>query len=164
MAVLNGTILMLGLGALSYYLKAKINGQDVSKVPLKVWAAEAVDNSGVLGVLMNADHALEKLTGDRLGVAALTGQPARRYTNVSTLGAFLGPSVGKVSDAFDIIKSAANVGKQQADGTAHEFSQSDLHKLRRMMPLQNLFLINKMFNSMETGVANAFGIPMKQRN
>lgn len=160
MAVLNGLVLMLGLGAMSYWAKSAAGGYAVSDDP-RVWASEAVDNSGVLGVLMNADHALEKLTDDRFGLSALTGQPARRYINVNKLGAFLGPSLGKASDILDVVSSVANIGREKADGTVRSMTASDVHKIRKMVPLQNLFIIRNGFDAMEAGARNAFGIPAR---
>ena len=61
MKVLNGMMVMLGMGALSYYFKTNLAGAQVSGDP-RVWAAEAVDNSGILGVIANANHAIEKVT------------------------------------------------------------------------------------------------------
>jgi hypothetical protein len=155
MAAFNGMMVMLALGALSYKLKSDAAGiptADPSTLGGQVaWASEALDNSGVLGVLMNADHAIEKMTSDRIGLSALTGKPFRRYMNVNTMGAFLGPSLGKASDILDVV-SAAFRGK---------ITDSDTHKIRKLIPLQNLFWARGMFNSAEHGINDAFGIQAK---
>jgi hypothetical protein len=161
MAGLNGVTLMLALGALSSGLKAMQAGDDPSKWTPAMWASEAVDNSGVLGILMNADHAIEKLTDDRIGLSAITGQPARRYINVNKLGAFLGPSLGKASDALDVIGSVANLGRRNADGSVRTMTASDIHKIRKFVPLQNLFIVRNGFDAVERGINNAFNIPMR---
>lgn len=152
MAAFNGMMVMLALGALSYKLKSDAAGIDISNASPMTWAAEAVDNSGILGVLMNADHAVEKLTSDRIGISALTGQPARRYMNVNTMGAFLGPSLGKASDILDVV-GAAFRGKITA---------SDTHKVRKLIPMQNLFWARGMFDRAEGGANSMFGIPARQ--
>jgi hypothetical protein len=150
MAVLNGVMLAMGLGMLQYYLKSELNGQEPSDKP-GVWIYEAFDNAGLGGWLMNANHSLEKITGDRLGLSALTGQPARRYINVNKLGAIFGPSVGRVSDLIDIFDAMSGGG----------MTQSDVRKIRRMIPLQNVFYLKWLFDQMESGVNEAFGIPKR---
>lgn len=153
MEMLNGMMVMLGLGTLSYYMKTKLAGYEVSDDP-RIWAAEAVDNSGILGILMNANHAIEKVTEDKFGISALTGQPARRYINVNKLGAFLGPSLGKVSDILDVMGATSN-----ANWTA-----SDVHKARKLIPLQNLWYTRWLFDKAEQGTVGALGIPQRKTN
>jgi len=150
MAVLNGVMLAMGLGMMQYWIKSQLNGQEPSDNPA-VWASEAFDNAGLGGWLMNVNHSLEKITGDRIGLSALTGQPARRYINVNKLGAIFGPSVGKVSDLIDIFDAMSGGG----------MTQSDVKKIRRMLPLQNLFYLRSLFDAMEKGVNETFGIQKK---
>lgn len=153
MAVLNGVMLAMGLGMLQYYLKSELNGQEPSDKP-GVWIYEAFDNAGLGGWLMNANHSMEKITGDRIGLSALTGQPARRYINVNKLGAIFGPSVGKVSDMIDVFDAVSGGG----------MTQSDVKKIRRLVPLQNVFYLKWLFDQMEKGANDAFGLPTKKQN
>lgn len=150
-AFFGGVLLSCALGALSYLIKSVLAGVELSSDP-GVWASEAIDNSGVLGILMNADHAVEKVTHDRLGLSALTGVPARRYLNVNPIGSFLGPTFGKASDAFDVA-GALSTGS---------YSASDTHKLRKMLPLQNLLWLRLAFNAAEEGFDDALGIQPRQ--
>ncbi len=153
-AVLEGVTMMLGLGALSYFIKAKLVGQNPENQPIEVWAAEAIDNSGMLGILMNANHLIEKVSQDRVGLSALTGQPARRYMNVNVWGSILGPSFGKMSDLFTILGSTSS----------GNWTESTTHKARKFIPLQNLFYLRRLFDEAEKGVNRQFGIPMKRRD
>lgn len=153
MAVLNGSLLMLALGAFSYWSKTLLAGQKPSNDP-RVWAAEAVDQSGILGILMNGDHIIEKWTGDHVGVSALTGQPARRYTNVNAIGSTFGPIAGRLFDLADLSRAIAS----------GQITASDAGKIRRLLPLQNLFYIRWLFDSAENGAVHALGIPARKLN
>ncbi len=157
MAVLNSMLHMLFWGAVSYKIKSDLAGfatpDPTTGDGAKVWAAEALDNSGILGVLMNADHAVEKATGDKFGLSALTGRPARRYSNVNLMGAFLGPSFGRAADMADIF-AALSTGN---------VSQSTVHKGVKMVPLQNLAWARWMFQKAEGGINNYFGIPQRRQ-
>ncbi len=156
-AVFASMLLMLGFGALSYKWKSDLAGFDTpdptTEEGAKVWAAEALDNSGILGILMNADHAVEKMTGDAYGLSALTGKPARRYANVNAWGAFLGPSFGTGSDMLDIFAALAT----------NNVSQSTVHKAVKLTPLQNLAWARWMFQMGESGINNYFGIPQRRQ-
>lgn len=152
MAALNGVLLAMGLGMLTYYFKSELNGQEPSDKP-GVWLSEAFDNTGIGGWLMNVDHSLEKITGDRIGLSALTGQPARRYINVNKLGAIFGPAVGRASDLIDVFDAMSGGG----------MTQSDVRKIRRMIPMQNVFYLKWLFDRMESGVNEAFGIPARKQ-
>lgn len=151
MAALNGLLIMLMFGAGSYATKTMLAGGTPSDDP-RVWASEAVDNSGALGVLMNGDHILEKWTGDRVGLSALTGQPPRRYINVNAVGALLGPTAGRLFDLADLSRAIAS----------GNITASDAGKIRRLLPLQNLFYVRWLFDAMEHGATNAFGIPARK--
>jgi hypothetical protein len=153
-AVLNGVILSLGLGALVYYVKSAIGGYEVSSNPAK-WATEAVDRSGLLGWTMDINNFTEKVTGGRIGMAALTGEVASRYAARNALGATLGPS-------FDALGTALQVAG--APFKESGWSGTDTHAVRQLIPLQNLFYIRWLFDQAETGTNRALGIPERRRS
>src|SRR5690606_10489899 len=70
-ATLNGTLLMLALGAATYAAKEKIAGRELSDDPA-VWAVNAFDRSGLTGWLMEANNISEKLTRGRVGASFFT--------------------------------------------------------------------------------------------
>jgi hypothetical protein len=147
-----GWIFMLGLGSLSYYLKTLLAGGEPSDDPA-VWAVEAFDNSGLAGWIMNANNAIEKVTENNYGLHALAGEPARRFQNVNKLGAFFGPSVGKASDVIDILSA----------GTTGNWTAADTYAFRKLVPMQNLFYARWLFDRIENGTNEAFGIPIRER-
>lgn len=153
MAALNGTLLMLALGAVSYAVKSAARGQPTSDDPKK-WAVEALDQSGLLGWLMDANNGMEKFTRGRIGLSAITGEYASRYQSRNSMGALLGPTFDVVTDAMQMTGSAFS----------GDWKAGDTHALRKVLPLQNLFYIRQLLDRAEAGVNGAFGIPMQKRN
>lgn len=150
MAALNGALLMMALGALTYKIKSDVGGYAVSDDPKK-WAVEALDRSGLTGWLSDANNISEKVTRGRVGLSAFTGETASRYASRNALGALLGPSFDLVGDAITLT-GAASMG---------EWKESDTHTLRKVMPLQNLFYLRALFDAVEAGSNSAFGVPAR---
>ncbi|MER9776798.1 hypothetical protein [Mesorhizobium sp. M0220] len=139
-ATLNGVLLALGLGALTYWAKETIAGRETSEDP-KVWAVEALDWSGLVGWAMDANGVLEKATRGKLGIS--------RYASRNTAGALLGPTLDAASDLFQI-SGAISAG---------DFKQSDLHTVRKLLPIQNLFFVRTLFDRVEAATGDALGLP-----
>ncbi|MFI0847785.1 hypothetical protein [Mesorhizobium sp. IMUNJ 23232] len=147
-ATLNGTILMMGLGALTYALKEWNAGREPSEKP-SVWAVEAFDRSGLAGWLMEANNMTEKLTRGTVGLSFFTGEPVSRYASRNVTGAFLGPTPEAVADIFQVSGAAF----------AGDFKKTDLTAARKFLPGQNLFYLRSLFNRVEQGTGEALDIP-----
>jgi hypothetical protein len=150
-AVLNGAIVSLGLGALSYGLSQKIAGRDLSDDP-GVWAVNAFDRSGLAGWMMEANNIAEKATRGRVGLSALTGQQVSRYASRNVTSAFLGPTPGTIADIFQVSGSIF----------AGDTSRADLNRARQMIPFQNLFYLRGLFNKVEEAAGNSLDLPEKK--
>lgn len=147
MATLNGTALMIGMGALAYYLKT--DADRLSDDPA-VWVKEGVDRSGITGWMFDANNIIEKATRGSLGVSRLLGQPmATRYASRGVLESLLGPTAGLVNDVAQVTGSAASM----------DWRQTDTHALRRMMPLQNLIGFKAIADAAEEGLNASLGVP-----
>lgn len=143
MAVLNGTLLSIGLGMMMYKIRSDIAGREVSDNP-ETWVREGIDRSGILGWLYEANNITEKVTNGRIGINRLAGgDTSSRYTNRNISGTLAGPTAGKIDDIARVIGSAAK----------GEFSESDTRALRRLIPYQNVFYIRSLFDKMEEGVS-----------
>lgn len=151
-ATLNGTMLALGLGAFTYWAKMGLAGRETSDDP-KQWAVEALDKSGLVGWLMDANAILEKATRGKWGASRLTGQQVSRYASRNVTGAFLGPTADAVSDIFQVSGSIF----------AGDTTKADLHKARQLLPAQNLFYIRSLLNSVEEATGDTLGLPDKSR-
>ncbi len=146
-AVLNGLMVSMGVGALSYGISSKIADREPSD-DWRVWAVNAFDRAGIAGWLMEANNIAEKATRGQVGLSRLTGQQVSRYASRNVTSAFLGPTPGAVADIFS------------ASGAifAGDFSRSDLNKIRQMVPTQNLFYIRWLFNQVERATGDRLGM------
>lgn len=147
-ATLNGVMVMLGLGAMTYWAKQTIAGQPLSDNPAQ-WAVEAFDKSGLTGYLMEANNMSEKLTRGRVGFSALTGEQVSRYASRNVTGAFLGPTPDAIADIFQISGSIF----------AGDTTKADIRKARQLIPGQNLFYFRELFNQVEDATGEALGLP-----
>lgn len=143
-ATLNGVLVMMALGALTYQVKSWGAGKETSDKP-SVWAVEAFDRSGLAGWLMEVNNASEKITRGRVGLSALTGEQVSRYASRNATASLLGPSLGTVQDMLTVLGS----------GMAGEYGPSDAKKLRQLMPAQNLFYARSLFDQVETALGGA---------
>lgn len=147
-ATLNGTLLMLGLGALVYGLKETLAGRETSDKP-SVWVVEAVDRSGLVGWVMDANNMVEKLTRGKVGASFFTGEQMTRYASRNVTGAFLGPTPEAVADIFQVSGSMF----------AGDMKRTDVATGRKFLPGQNLFYLRSLFNRVEQATGEALDIP-----
>lgn len=147
-AALNGTIMMVGLGMLSTYIKNQTANRP-SGDTVSWWIKEGFDRSGVIGWLFDAHNTVEKLTRGAVGLSQFTGGPMMsRYQSRNALGALLGPSAGVVSDVAMVAGDAAN----------GEWTSKDTRAIRRLLPYQNLFYLRQLFDELEEGLNNSLGV------
>lgn len=151
MAVLNGTILSVALGTLSYIAKAEVSGYD-SDMSTQRLIREGVDRSGVLAWLTDANAVAEKVSRGRIGVNAIMGgPPLSRYASRSALEAVFGPTYGM----------AGNLVQVGGNALAGDWQAADTHTVRRMMPYNNLFYVRSIFDDAENGINEALGVKRK---
>lgn len=147
-ATLNGVMVMLGLGAMTYWAKETIAGRPVSDNPAQ-WAVEAFDKAGLSGYLMDINNVAEKATRGKVGTSFFTGEQVSRYASRNVTGAFLGPTPDAISDIFQLSGSIF----------AGDTSKADLRKARQLIPMQNLFYLRGLFNQVEEATGDALGLP-----
>jgi hypothetical protein len=148
--MLQGITALMLTGMMSYAFKELAAGRELSKDPSK-WVAEGVDRSGLIAVIMEAHNMTEKLTG--VGLSRVTdGTQASRYSSRSTAEALLGPSLGLALNLSDVATKAAS----------GEMSESDLGKIRRVLPYQNLFYIRQLLDGLQGDIAD--GLELKRNN
>jgi len=150
-AVLNGTVLSVALGSLSYLAKSQVSGYEAD-TSVGTLLREGVDRSGVLAWLTDANQIAEKVSRGRVGVNALMGgPPMSRYASRSALEAVFGPTYGM----------AGNLVQVGGNALAGDWQAADTHTVRRMMPYNNLFYVRSIFDEAETGINSAFGVKGK---
>jgi hypothetical protein len=139
-AAISGITTMISMGMMTYYLKQKTAGRDISDDP-QVWLAEGIDRSGIIPVIAEINGVADVFG---FGAGTLTGQqPLSRFATRNKVGGLIGPSFGGVVDA-------ATFSRALASG---EIKESDLRALRKNLPYQNIFYLRGILNDLERGLA-----------
>ena len=147
---LAGIVVALSLGAMTYMAKQLTADRELSDNPV-VWATNAFDWSGLGGWMMDVNNIAEKASRGRVGLSGLTGEQMSRYQSRNVVGAFLGPTPDAISDIFQVSGSVF----------AGDTSKSDLHKIRGLLPFQNLFYIRSLLNQVEDVAGDVIGLEKK---
>ncbi|WP_245414824.1 hypothetical protein [Brucella oryzae] len=150
---LAGVMTSLSLGAMTYVAKQAVAGKEISDDPA-VWATNAFDWSGLAGWMMEVNGIAEKASRGRVGLSALTGEQMSRFQSRNVVGAFLGPTPDAVADIFQVTGSMF----------AGDTTKSDLHKMRQLLPFQNLFYIRGLLNQVEDATGDATNLPETRKN
>lgn len=124
---------MFGMGGAVYALKQIAAGRPITDDPAE-FAAEAVDWSGMLG------WGAEVLTP----AASWSGfVPGSRFQSRDQMETFLGPSMGTGVSLLEATRPG-----NLADG----IDQKELHRIRKLLPGQNLFYIRRALDAIEEGL------------
>lgn len=150
-AALSGVLFSMGLGAFASYLKAQLRNEDTSKWTQGKWITEALDNSGLLGVLMEVNNMSEKVTRGRVGLSMISGKQVSRYASRNVMGSLLGPTADAAAD----LATLGGIGSEK-------WSHADTRALRKIIPLQNVFYLRKLFDKAEEGINSQFNIPAQR--
>ena len=153
MAVLQGLMLSLAMGAVSYYTWAMTVGGTAKEQMLnadsETWAYQAVSRSGLLAVLGEVQR-----IGENVPWLAETkmfgGGTARTRRPTSLMGAVAGPT-------FDLAERMATTVQNLDNPTA-----STLHTARTMMAYQNVFYIRWLFDQLEEATVSAANLPERR--
>ncbi len=140
-----GMLSMVTLGSMVYAFKQWNAGRDISDDP-RVWVAEGIDRSGVLGIIMEASNTAEKVSGNRFGLRGLIGiaEPASRFSSRNETEAILGPTYGSLlSTGFSVARAGLD---------ENEWKESDTSNLRRMLPFQNLLYLRRGIDAAEENI------------
>jgi hypothetical protein len=140
-AAMNGFMMMLALGGMTYVTKEWVAGREPNLTPTRV-VAESLNWSGVLGYLPDVS---DPFTG--LLPPPLRGMRFSRYSDREPIQTLLGPTIGTVTQAYKTVSGITDLG----------VTQKDLHALRQMIPLQNLFYLRRLINGLEGETGEAFG-------
>lgn len=151
-SVLAGMLLATGVGVTVNWLKAIEAGRELQGGPAS-WVADGIDRAGITGWFFDVDNIMEKMTNNRMGIRPMLGAaPSTRYASRNQVGALFGPSFGLMADVW-------KVGGDMVSG---DWTTSDTHAMRKMIPFQNLFYLRNILNKAEDGVNSAFGVEEKQ--
>lgn len=144
-SALNGFLLATALGSLSYGLKQYTAGREISRNPNQL-VVESLDRSGAFGYFWDVNNITAKMTNGEWSVQKAFGaDPVSRYASRNIMGALFGPTVGKIEDV------RATTGNLASEG---ELSESDIRRIRRFLPGQNLFYMRRILDGLEREIAN----------
>ncbi len=139
-AALSGVMTALAIGAMTAHIKNQLRPQP-QEWTWAQWAQEAADQSGLFGILMEINATAEKVSKGRVGLSMITGKEISRYASRNAIGALLGPTFDAAGDAVRL----GGIGSE-------DWSRSDTHAIRKILPFQNLFYLRKLFDSIEENV------------
>jgi hypothetical protein len=150
---LQGVLLSVALGALSYRAYALASGQETSDRP-QDWIKEGVSRAGLLGWLEEGNALAAKATRGSVDIYRAIGadKPLSKFASRSVLGQLLGPTAGRI-EALTQVTGAAASG---------DWSAADSRRLRSFMAMQNLFYLRRGIDQVEAGLNEAFGVPPMQ--
>lgn len=141
LAVLSGLISSVCLGMLVYYFKQKMLNKKLSNDPV-IWLKEGMDKSGYTGIIAEYSNIADKVG---LGVNALLGiQQSSRYAGRNLTSSLLGPSINLVNDGAIATNSLMS----------GEISEADAKAIRRMIPLNNLWILSSTMDKLEESFVN----------
>lgn len=148
---LQGLVASLALGMVSYKLNSITGGSPTSDRP-QDWIKEGMSRGNIFGWLEEGNALASKMTRGGVDAYRLIGsdRPLSRYANRTALDQLLGPTFGKLGDLAKVTGATAS----------RDWKASDVKAMRRMTIGQNLFYLRGLFNQMEGGADNAFGLPI----
>lgn len=159
---LQGLLVAVGAGMLSYRLYTWLSGREASDNPAD-WVKEGISRSGVLSWFFEANEDLARFTKGASDVNRLYGatRPLLRRDQ-SGLEALLGPTYSRLEGLSgavgDGIRAILPGDKPKIVWTAQ-----DTHKLRQVLLFQNLMGVRILFDKVEDGINDALGIPARRK-
>ena len=130
-----GLVTMMGLGMMTYIFKQWNAGREVN-YDIENLIIEGIDRTGVLGVLMEVNNTLEKVSGNNFCLRSLADvtTTSSRQAGRSVIESLVGPSFG----------TAGNLDKTLSGLTGEvEMTESDKKAFMRLLPGQNLFYLRR---------------------
>lgn len=138
MAYAQGLMMAITLGGMVFSLKEVEKGRDPSRLSDEEFLAEALDRSGALGWLNEANNLAARFSGGKINYNRAFGIDSElsRYEVRGIIGSLAGPTGGLLADV-------AGVGSAVSKG---EWEDADSNKARRVIPMQNLIYWNWLLN------------------
>ena len=139
MDFLFGALMLMGSGMLidGIYTEFRFD-KDWGKKSLTDKLLSAFDRSGLGGIYVDVNRAIESLSDNRIGIRPMLGEQ-RPYSNSikSKLGNILGPSAGQIANIFDIMYDVGSGG----------YNHYTARNVRRLIPFQNIFYLDWLFDA-----------------
>ena len=143
MDFLFGSILLMGAGMLvdGVYSEFRFN-KDYSKISLTEKLLNAFDRSGLGGIYVDVNRAIEALTDNRIGIRPLLGEGRPYGSSMKSKVGLLGPSASQIYNIFDIMY----------DVGGNKYNHYTARNVRRLIPFQNVWYLDWLFDDIEKGL------------
>lgn len=138
-----GVVSMMGLGMLGYMASSVTRGTTEIDLSPKNLLREGLDRSAVLGIFGEGINIGQKMF--QLGEVS-------RYKSRDSIGSVLGPTGGSVSDLVQLFNKINPLSSAKGQWTT-----KDAEAVMRLMPLQNLFYLQKINRSLAHNLAEGLG-------
>ncbi|MEE8143672.1 MAG: hypothetical protein V3T77_11270, partial [Planctomycetota bacterium] len=142
-AVILGTMEMMALGGAVFALKELAKGRDPFEKSPNEWAFNAIDRSGIFGIVMDGSNILDRSmsagAGSMLGVGSSTRATAR-----TAMEQLFGPTFGTAFDSIQTLQALRG----------GQLTESDIRRVRRLAPFNNIFYLQALFNQLEKKAAD----------
>ena len=138
-----GSILLMGTGMLvdAVYTELRF-GKDYSKKSLTEKLLNAFDRSGLGGIYVDVNRAIEALTDNRIGIRPLLGEGKPYGSSMRSKVGLIGPSASQIYNIFDIMY----------DVGANKYNHYTARNVRRLIPFQNVWYLDWLFDDIEKGL------------
>ena len=139
-----GIVSMMGLGMLGYTASSFLRGskEEIDLSP-KNLLREGLDRSGVLGIFGEGINIGQKLF--QLGEVS-------RYKSRDAFGSVLGPTGGSASQLVSLFNKLNPLSSAKG-----EWTTKDADAVMRLMPLQNLFYLQRINRALSHNIAEGLG-------
>ena len=138
-----GSILLMGAGMLvdGVYSEFRFN-KDYGKMSLTEKLLNAFDRSGLGGIYVDVNRAIEALTDNRIGIRPLVGEGRPYGSSMKSKVGLLGPSASQIYNVFDIMY----------DVGGNKYNHYTARNVRRLIPFQNVWYLDWLFDDIEKGL------------
>lgn len=159
-AYVGGFAMSVALGTLSYMAKQMAAGREI-ETDWPELLSKGVDQSGMLGWLMDANNIMEKVSRNTIGIHPWLGLgESARYASRDPLGSVIGASYGTVRDSAEIVGTL--LGAPFSDDIS--VTGRTMEKLQRTLPLyMSAFYIKRPLDVIRESLQDQVGIPDSNR-
>jgi hypothetical protein len=141
------------MGMMAGAFKEWNRGGDPSQWDVEKWVAEGLDQSGFASLFMEANNMAAKVNFPNIWMG-IGEAPASRYESRGILESFVGPTAGAIQGMSNTAYAAMTPGT--------EFSYSDLHNIRKLLPYQNHFIFRQAIDEAEQSAADYLSLPRRR--
>ncbi|HAT1964752.1 TPA: hypothetical protein I8Z55_000363 [Legionella pneumophila] len=138
-----GAVSMMGLGMLGYLASSTLRGNTEIDLSVKNLLREGVDRSGILAIFGEGINIGQKLF--QLGEVS-------RYKSRDAFGSVLGPTGGSASQLISLFNKLNPLSSAKG-----EWTTKDAEAVMRLMPLQNLFYLQRINRRLAHNIAVGLG-------